>query len=90
MKKLKIMLLSLALLAILGGTLAFKARFQSIYCTAPVGEDGACTLQCPDETFSTTYEGINWFCTTTPHNGVCVDEHGDALECLTSTHLTID
>ena len=38
MKKLKFMLLSFALLAIVGGALAFKAKFTTLYCTAPVND----------------------------------------------------
>lgn len=34
MKKIKVMLLSLALFAVVGGALAFKAKFQDRYCTA--------------------------------------------------------
>jgi hypothetical protein len=33
MKKVKIMLMSMAVLAIIGGALAFKARFTQTYCT---------------------------------------------------------
>ena len=81
MKKLKIMLLSFALLAIVGGALAFKARFASLYCTAPVNPagqqaNGFCTSQgtnvktCPHIYAATTDNSlglgnIGFFCYTT-------------------------
>ena len=44
MKKIKIMLLSLALFAVVGGALAFKAKFQSDWCIAPLYGNGfTCT-----------------------------------------------
>ena len=42
MKKLKIMLLSLALFAIVGGVLAFKTKILTAYCTASVINGGSC------------------------------------------------
>jgi len=38
MEKVKIMLLSLALFAIVGATLAFKAKYQTSYCTTKTVE----------------------------------------------------
>jgi hypothetical protein len=43
MKKIKIMLISLALFAGVGGTIAFKAKFTQIYCISPVDSSWFCT-----------------------------------------------
>jgi hypothetical protein len=40
MKKIKIMLLSLALIAVVGGAWAFKAFDANTYCTVPAWNDG--------------------------------------------------
>ena len=60
MKKLKIMLLSLALFAVIGGALAFKAKYTSAYCTRLAIQDafgvstcsvaGGAVLTCPNYT----------------------------------------
>ena len=50
MKKIKFMLLSLALFAVVGGTLAFKAKFNQTWCSTKavkVGSNYVCAL-CPD------------------------------------------
>lgn len=46
MKKVKIMLWTLGIVAITGGALAFKARFSAVYCTAAVAPGGACPDGC--------------------------------------------
>jgi hypothetical protein len=43
MKKVKIMLLSLALIAVVGGALAFKAKFDVPYCTTTSHPIWTCT-----------------------------------------------
>lgn len=71
MKKLRIMLLSLVVLAAVGGALAFKAKFDTQYCTTlPIEVAGQ--LTCPADigicktTLSTTTTDVNFnkFCTT--------------------------
>jgi hypothetical protein len=63
MKKLKIMLFSFALLAVVGTALAFKARFQNKnYCTAAtniVGQQGLCTIT----TINDPNFGLQSYCT---------------------------
>jgi len=51
MKKLKFMLLSFALLAVVGGALAFKAKFNERYCYTFTNEIHAATpaLWCSDD-----------------------------------------
>jgi hypothetical protein len=65
MKKVKLMLLSLSILAVVGGTLAFKARGSFDYCTAPTVENQSCSTQaCP--TRGDLKDGGSIFvCTTT-------------------------
>ena len=84
MKKLKIMLLSFALLAVVGGALAFKAKFITPYCTAAVNGNGLCTVQvgvnkfCPIAVNSTTVAtGTPTWCYTVPQD---LDDDGDK-EC---------
>jgi hypothetical protein len=69
MKKIKIMLLSLALFAIVGGALAFKAKFNKSFCTTDAYYNPAigyyCSFKpaglqtvyakCPNEIFNMTY-----------------------------------
>lgn len=50
MKKIKIMLLSLLLLAVVGGVLAFKAKFVRTYCTTLPIANGSGQLVCPTTT----------------------------------------
>lgn len=54
MKKVKIMLMSMAILAIVGGALAFKAKFTTEFCTLTTTTGGA--LTCPI-TLATTLNG---------------------------------
>ena len=77
MKKVKIMLLSLALFAVVGGALAFKAKFGNSWCVAPLyGGTGAftCTTLFQGDTFTTDCgnaqdiknAGSVFSCTTVP------------------------
>jgi hypothetical protein len=90
MKRIKMMLLSLALFAVVGGALAFKARFQTQYCTAPTQDNGTCGVACAAFTKSTTINAQDFFCTTTPFAGGCKDSHNVVLTCNTSTQLIGD
>ncbi|WP_315815279.1 hypothetical protein [Paraflavitalea speifideaquila] len=74
MKKLKIMLMSLALFAIVGGALAFKAKFVTDFCTTTPGIAGNCPsgLKCPNlriDQAITDQGGVGPFCTAIPPNG---------------------
>jgi hypothetical protein len=84
MKKLKIILLSLALFAVVGGALAFKAKYQSRYCITDPNPDGSCPLECPVEVLTSTTEDANEFKCTTTWNPGCIEE------CFTSTKLRDD
>lgn len=101
MKRVKIMLLSLALFAVVGAALAFKARFIQNYCTAPT-INGACPVYCPNLVrSSTTTASVPFVCTTTPTtwlDGTVVrstcfidNDPSQTLLCtVTTTKLTID
>ena len=53
MKKVKIMLLSLALFAVVGAALAFKAKFRNDWCIAPeYGNGFTCTTLFNGDTFT--------------------------------------
>ena len=79
MKKIKFMLFSLALLAVVGGTLAFKAKYNVRFCTtkaAKVMGVSTCVvagtpLNCPTSSFAHTTIGTDldpdtYYCTTIP------------------------
>lgn len=89
MKNVKMMLLSLALFAVVGGALAFKAKFTTDYCITTVGVGANNTgINCPSHTVSTIdLSGQANFVATTTYNGVsCV-----GFKCTTtSTRLTVD
>lgn len=70
MKKVKVMLTAIAILAVLGGALAFKAKKfgSTIYCPGPT------TTYClvPYDGFTTTNTGSTLVhCTIQPVNAVC-------------------
>ena len=96
MNRLKVMLLSLALFAVLGGALAFKAKFQTHYCSAPTQQNFACAaLTCPNFTVSTTRLATgDFFCTTPAPNDECTYLDGSVIKSITctttSTKLKID
>ena len=88
MKKLKFMLLSFAMVAVVGGALAFKAKYSTSYCTGVVPASGIClNAACPNLVIhKTTAGGVAPFvCTTTPVAGAC---NGDCT--TTSTKLIAD
>ncbi len=77
MKKIKIMLLSLALFAIVGGALAFKAKFDVDYCTTVTNSSFICTngsggvRKCPNPMFDkvpSAQSGFPFYCYTITNN----------------------
>lgn len=77
MKRIKIMLLSLAVLGAAGGLLAFKAKFFEAFCTTePIFN--ACPFQCPNLVVNSTTTNDPWVpfvCTTFPR--YYEDEYGE-------------
>jgi hypothetical protein len=74
MNKIKMMLLSLALFAVVGAALAFKARFQQDFCTAPLPQDQNCAaIACPNHAVSQIdpLQRAAFVCTTTYDNTGC-------------------
>jgi hypothetical protein len=94
MKKIKLMLLSLALFAVVGAALAFKAKYAVTYCTTLAQSGVACKdLTCPNRAAaSTTIGGVGNFVCTTPPNGSGQCPEIVALPCADeiSTKLTTD
>ncbi|NII25835.1 hypothetical protein HB364_12120 [Pseudoflavitalea sp. X16] len=92
MKKIKFMLLSLSLVGVVGGALAFKAKFLDTYCVAALPAAGTCGQVgklCTNKIeFQTTTNAGDFVCTTTPNAmGNCPA----TLRCTnTSTKLKID
>jgi hypothetical protein len=87
MKKVKIMLMFIALFAIVGGALAFKANFDEVICFAQPIDDGGLTcsddqvpIPCEDEKDNATTEDLGngdygILCTTDdPECEVCPDK----------------
>jgi hypothetical protein len=65
MKKVKLMLVSLSVLAVVGAALAFKAKDTGEFCTAPLNQDGkTCPQNCPNDRFLTLGQG-DFICTQT-------------------------
>ena len=80
MKKVKIMLLSLALIAVVGGALAFKSKLGSTFCTAPAYGSSSTQFYCdfdtdpnPNVTVLTTTACVNAIIdgVTTAGTGIC-------------------
>jgi hypothetical protein len=97
MKKVKFMLMSLALIAVVGGALAFKAKYTDSFCTsfAPknlAGQyicttNGGAALSCP--TLITNKRlvdpGTNPpVCTALPVQGTCGDA-ANTVPCINAT-----
>jgi hypothetical protein len=91
MKKVKLMLLSLSLLAVVGGALAFKASRLTPFCTAAVpGLPRTCPdVECPNAIINqTTTTNVNFafICTSNmPLGGGCA-----GVTCVASTRLKAD
>jgi len=93
MKKAKIMLIAIAVLATVGGALAFKAnkKFSEIYCIGT-------TISNPDQALTrttlskpTTGAGFTYYYTTLKANGQHVVVFSDCPETTTfSTKLTAE
>lgn len=83
MRRVKLMLLSLLVLGIIGGVLAFKTKFGSDYCTTPVRivdrlfvctDAKGAVLKCPNLITAVTTKapsGANAWCTTTKPDTGC-------------------
>ncbi len=75
MKKVKMMLLSLGLFAVVGGALAFKAKYSTSYCTAPTQQGIACAQKfCPNIVANSTTLNAGtqpFVCTALPVDGQC-------------------
>jgi hypothetical protein len=72
MKKVKLMLLSLSVLAVVGGALAFTAKNSPKVCTVVADQNANCPeLFCPDlASIKATTDNI-WLCTTPSVNSDC-------------------
>jgi hypothetical protein len=71
MKKVKLMLLSLSVLAVVGGALAFTAKQTFRYCTAPTVSGQQCkNIACPTENARiTTVDPTIFVCTAATIGG---------------------
>jgi hypothetical protein len=101
MKKIKIMLLSFALLAIIGSALSFKAKFTKNYCTADLeGSPNFCKISglnkiCQNYVQLTTAPPqSNFYCYTTPLLGRSDCKKADGMSDLqcnaTTTSFKMD
>lgn len=94
MRKIKIMLFSLLVLGVIGGALAFKAKFNVSYCTSaiPFGQvnctaGGGVNVTCPNLVASTTIDGDTNLCYTVPTAGQGCKPNGATLRCITTPRL---
>ena len=95
MKRIKIMLLSFALLAVVGGALAFKAKFTKFpYCTTTLGGN---TTACVLVSSATSQVGPRFLYTTAQPNGIggfdcttIIDDEIVPLICETPTTLVVE
>lgn len=106
MKKIKMMLMSLALLAVVGGALAFKAKFNAKFCTTAAVLNAQNVKVCPNApsycpnllqaSTTTTQNEDAIYCTTTPivvnNQSTCfVDNQPDqTLNCFQTTKVIRD
>jgi len=63
MKKVKLMLLSLSILAVVGGTLAFTAKTGAKICTAVVDSQGHCPTYCDIAAKKSNTNPASFMCT---------------------------
>jgi len=94
MKRIKLMLLSLKILAVIGGALAFTAKTGPSYCTTSTVDGISCeNLSCPIFNRLKETSG-NFLCTTTSTfvaSRPCRFANGNVLPCATtSAQLTIE
>lgn len=93
MKKVKIMLLSLSLVAVVGGALAFKSTYNRTFCTAPTSVDGsqACVnVTCPNKVSGSTFvDGEGDFICTTQTGGNIEDPCPNTLNCDAAASVQI-
>ena len=80
MKKLKMMLLSLALLAIVAGALAFKAIFYDDICVTKAKQNAHGAWTCIDPTDPLSH---NLFCPDLVHSSITVGEAFATTYCTT-------
>jgi hypothetical protein len=64
MKRVKLMLLSLSVLAVVGAALAFNVKQGQFFCTAPTLSGGSCAQACPNRAQLTETVPGNFICTT--------------------------
>lgn len=92
MKKVKIMLMSILLLAVVGGALAFKAKYTADFCTTLARQSGSnffCTnasgaaLTCPNLVENKTTDGTSGpiYCTAASDGTDC----SPAPNCINAT-----
>jgi len=94
MKRVKIMLISLTLLAIVGGALAFKAKFtlEDMCTTSTTFYNGVNLTSCPiQHSWVLNMHGTTIFYTTTLEDGDCLVDFGGGIKpvaCYNSKTLT--
>ena len=93
MRKIKFMLLSLTLLAVVGGALAFKAKFFLQACTITTFA-GVPKSTCPFTMYIVADPAAVSIYTTTPNNGTCSyidqDQVLQPLTCFNSARYKHD
>ena len=94
MKKVKLMLLSLTVLATVGGALAFSVKGPQRFCTAATVNNSCVNVACPNDRTG-IQNGTQPFICTTPTSGIvatpCKNAAGTTLPCnATSVRILLD
>jgi len=91
MKKVKLMLVSLSVLAIVGAALAFNVKGDQRFCTAATVNSSCQNVFCPSDKTGDPLAGQPFICTT-PTSGIvatpCKNAVGATLPC-NATSVTI-
>ena len=94
MKKLKLMLLSFTVLAIVGGALAFNVKGPQRFCTAALVNNSCLNVACANDRTGSNNSMFPLICTT-PTSGLiftpCKNAFGTALQCnAASVRILLD
>jgi hypothetical protein len=87
MKKVKLMIVSLSILAVVSGALAFKVKQGDTFCAAVATSSTSCPVNCPDlKSITDPAAAADFVCTTPSVNEGCTN-----VKCPTSPiHSTFE
>jgi len=91
MKKVKIMLTAITVMAVVGGALAFKAnRFDKQFCTRAIADGtGVCQTSLPDAKITNAAPSLNYYAVET-NNPVNCTTLVNPPQCAANSFFTIE